>query len=51
MLPAHWHGTQAYEFDGEVAGDPHVLVLVPFSDARTYRVWLLKPEQSLSDKQ
>ena len=43
MLPAQWRGTQAYDFDGEVAGKPHALVLVPFSDARTYRVWLLKP--------
>jgi hypothetical protein len=42
-LPLRWHGTQAYGFDGEVAGKPHELILVPFSDARTYRVWLLKP--------
>jgi hypothetical protein len=43
VLPPNWHGTQAYGFDGEVAGQPHMLILVPFSDARTYRVWLLKP--------
>ncbi len=43
VLPPNWHGTQAYGFDGEVAGQPHTLILVPFSDARTYRVWLLKP--------
>jgi hypothetical protein len=42
-LPPHWGGTQAYGFDGEVAGKPRELILVPFSDARTYRVWLLKP--------
>lgn len=42
-LPLRWHGTQAYGFDGEVAGKPHELILVPFSDACTYRVWLLKP--------
>jgi DUF1680 family protein len=42
-LPLRWQGTQAYRFDGEVAGKPHALILVPFSDARTYRVWLLKP--------
>jgi DUF1680 family protein len=43
VLPLRWHGTQAYSFDGEVAGKPHALILVPFSDAQTYRVWLLKP--------
>jgi hypothetical protein len=42
-LPPRWRGTQAYSFDGEVAGKAHELFLVPFSDARTYRVWLLKP--------
>ena len=33
----------AYRMDGLVAGKPHELTLVPFADARTYRVWLLKP--------
>jgi DUF1680 family protein len=42
-LPANWRGGQAYSFDGVVAGKARELVLVPFSDARTYRVWLLKP--------
>jgi hypothetical protein len=42
-LPPRWHGTQAYGFDGEVAGKPQTLVVVPFADARIYRVWLLKP--------
>lgn len=42
-LPLHWRGTQAYGFDGEVAGKPRALILVPFSDAQTYRIWLLKP--------
>ena len=42
-LPVRWRGTQAYGFDGEVAGKAHELILVPFSDACTYRVWLRKP--------
>jgi uncharacterized protein len=42
-LSPGWRGSQAYSFDGIVAGKPRELVLVPFADARTYRVWLLKP--------
>lgn len=42
-LPRGWRGAQAYSFDGVVAGKPRELTLVPFADARTYRVWLLKP--------
>ena len=42
-LPRNWLGTQAYAFDGVVAGKPRQLTLAPFTDARTYRVWLLKP--------
>jgi DUF1680 family protein len=38
-----WRGRQAYRMDGVVAGKPRELVLVPFADALTYRVWLLKP--------
>ena len=33
----------AYRMDGLVAGKPRELTLVPFADALTYRVWLLKP--------
>jgi len=43
QLPPTWIGKQAYRMDGLVAGRPHDLVLVPFADARTYRVWLLRP--------
>ena len=42
-LPRNWAGTQAYGVDGLVAGKPQKLTLVPFADARTYRVWMLKP--------
>ncbi len=43
QLPASWPGKQAYRMDGLVAGKARDLVLVPFADARTYRVWLLRP--------
>jgi DUF1680 family protein len=33
----------AYVMDGLEAGKPRELTLEPFADARTYRVWLLKP--------
>jgi DUF1680 family protein len=42
-LPLDWTGKQAYRMEGVVAGKPKDLVLVPFADARTYRLWLLKP--------
>src|ERR1035437_8123379 len=42
-LPRTWRGNQAYVMEGVVAGKPRELTLVPFTDARTYRVWLLKP--------
>jgi DUF1680 family protein len=42
-LPPTWIGKQAYRIEGLVAGKPRDLVLVPFADARTYRVWLLRP--------
>lgn len=42
-LPRNWSGHQAYAMEGVVAGKPQPLTLVPFTDARTYRVWLLKP--------
>ena len=34
---------EGYRMDGVVAAKPRELILVPFADARTYRVWLLKP--------
>ena len=43
QLPATWIGKQAYRMEGLVAGKPRELTLVPFADARTYRVWLLRP--------
>ena len=43
QLPATWTGKQAYRIEGLVAGKARDLVLVPFADARTYRVWLLRP--------
>ncbi|MGA3098929.1 MAG: beta-L-arabinofuranosidase domain-containing protein [Bryobacteraceae bacterium] len=43
QLPRNWAGKQAYRMEGVTAGKPRDLVLVPFADARTYRVWLLKP--------
>jgi DUF1680 family protein len=42
-VPRTWRGNQAYVMEGVVAGKPRELTLVPFTDARTYRVWLLKP--------
>jgi hypothetical protein len=43
QLPRNWAGRQAYRMEGVAAGKPRDLVLAPFADARTYRVWLLKP--------
>jgi len=43
QLPATWAGKQAYRMEGLVAGKAKDLVLVPFADARTYRIWLLRP--------
>jgi DUF1680 family protein len=43
QIPPTWIGKQAYRMDGLVAGKARDLVLVPFADARTYRVWLLRP--------
>jgi DUF1680 family protein len=42
-LPRTWRGNQAYSMEGVVTGKPQELTLVPFTDARTYRVWLMKP--------
>ena len=43
QIPPTWIGKQAYRMEGLVAGKARDLVLVPFADARTYRVWLLRP--------
>jgi DUF1680 family protein len=43
QLPRNWTGKQAYRMEGVAGGKPTDLLLVPFADARTYRVWLLKP--------
>ncbi len=32
-----------YRMEGVVAGKPRELILVPFADARSYRVWMLRP--------
>jgi len=42
-IPSNWHGKQAYLLEASVAGKPRDLVMVPFADARVYRVWLIKP--------
>lgn len=39
-LPLSWPGEQAYTVAGEYEGRPENLILVPFADAKTYRVWL-----------
>ena len=43
-LPATWSGDQAYSVAGEYKHHPAKLILVPFADARQYRVWMKKPE-------
>jgi DUF1680 family protein len=40
-LPVSWIGKQAYEVPGAGGRD---LVLVPFADAKSYRIWLMKPD-------
>jgi DUF1680 family protein len=53
-LPAGWRGAQAYSIAGLVVGRSangkqfvarKELTLVPFADARDYRVWLPRPDQ------
>ncbi|HZU26911.1 MAG TPA: hypothetical protein VFA04_15405, partial [Bryobacteraceae bacterium] len=39
-LPMEWLGREAWSMAGVVAGKPRQLILVPFADAREYRVWL-----------
>jgi DUF1680 family protein len=43
QLPVTWAGKQAYRMPGLVAGRARDLVMVPFADAQSYRVWLLRP--------
>jgi DUF1680 family protein len=38
-LPSKWSGSQAYRLEGK----PRALLLVPYADARAYRVWLSAP--------
>lgn len=40
QLPQSWAGDQCYAVDGRINGRPSQLFLVPFADARNYRVWL-----------
>jgi uncharacterized protein len=49
-LPGTWLGTQAYSLQGENSGKPEALVLVPFADSNSYRVWLKKPPTLRSDR-
>jgi hypothetical protein len=42
QLPPSWAGDQCYRVDGQVDGRPAPLFLVPFADARNYRVWLAR---------
>ena len=50
-LPHTWLGSQAYVLRGESDGQPKPLVLIPFADAKNYRVWLKKPETLRSGPQ
>lgn len=43
---ANWVGDQAYTVAGEYRGKHQQLILVPFADAITYRVWMMKPGAS-----
>ena len=45
-LPSNWTGDQAYAVAGEYQGRPQDLILVPFADAKHYRVWLRRPSAS-----
>jgi hypothetical protein len=40
QLPPTWAGDQCYSVEGQLDGRPARLFLVPFADARNYRVWL-----------
>ncbi len=43
---AIWMGDQAYSVNGVYNGQPRKLVLVPFAEARDYRVWLAQSKAS-----
>ncbi len=45
-VPSHVLGDQAYAIDGEYEGKAQQLVLIPFADAKTYRVWMKRPAAS-----
>ncbi len=45
-LPSNWQGDQAYTTAGAYQGKSQQLVLAPFADAKTYRVWLKRPSAS-----
>lgn len=42
-FPASWTGNQAYTLKGEYNGRLQQLLMVPFADAISYRVWMRKP--------
>ena len=44
-LPVTWIGKQAYSIPGPEGRD---LVLVPFADAKSYRIWLMQPDARMS---
>ncbi len=44
-LSVTWIGKQAYSIPGARGKD---LVLVPFADAKSYRIWLMKPDTRMS---
>ena len=44
VLPGSWAGDQAYSIAGEYKQKPAKLILVPFADAKQYRVWMKRPE-------
>jgi len=47
-LPVTWLGKQAYAVDGN---DDRTLVLVPFADAQSYRVWMERPAATAQPSQ
>jgi hypothetical protein len=50
-LPGTWLGSQAYTLRGESGGKPETLVLVPFADSKSSRVWLKKPPTLQGERQ
>jgi DUF1680 family protein len=41
-----WMGEEAYSINGTYEGQPRKLILVPFADARDYRIWLAQSSAS-----